>query len=1029
VLLRILLICLIFITPLLAGNEKISRSLESTLRITPANETVKVWIFFKDKGENVNFKAIENKLTAKSKVRRSKIFGESLVDFYDVPVNRNYLKDLSPYLYKTVVKSKWLNAVSAFIYPDNIEQITKKDFIKKIDIVNRYKSVEPIESLQKLTYQQPENINTFDYGDSYTQNSQIHVPEVHDLGIDGSGVLICMLDAGFNNLEHDAFAQMNILQTWDFVNGDSIVDDQAGQMGTGDHGTNTLSTIGGFYEGELIGPAFGADFILAKTENTDWERHIEEDHWVAGAEWADSLGADVISSSLGYRDGFTNGEPDYTWQDMDGNTAICTIGADIAASRGIVVVNSAGNSGDGTYNTLGAPSDGDSVIAVAAVSSSGTRVSFSSVGPSADGRIKPDVAAMGSGVIVASSWNTSGYGTSSGTSFSCPLTAGVAALVLSANPSLTPMQVRDALRETASQSNSPDKYLGWGIVHAYDAVFYFSANLSHDPLSDTENINGPYDIVAQVSSRIPLASGEIKLIYGTDSSFGNEIVMQPTANPDEYSAQISGIGAASEYYYYIQAKNNQQVTTKLPFNAPADYFRFYAGPDTVMPVISHHSLNNQALIRWPAEVRAQISDNQGIDSAWVEFQINSGMSQSFELFNTTGNSFSNQFPIDSSSLNVGDIIEYKISARDYSTAGNISVLPVNGYYSFEILDVMGVVVVIDDDQGKEFTKPGKKGYSRQIESIGSAASRFESVLISLGYLVDKVNSATMDTSAFSHYDLIISSSGEDQSPVSSAAHREKLENWVLSNPNHKLLIEGGEIGYDAISSPGYPSFASNVLHINDWLGDQEGNLVLKSNQATHAIATIPNQMPANISLNYVDWGDEDAVAETADAYSVFGVANDASASSIVVYDDNQNAASAQIIYFSFNINAVSDTNVANHLIENAITYLMNQEVTNISLEDNTIPENLTLLQNYPNPFNPQTTIKYALPINANVEFSVFNLLGQQIVTKRMGSQKSGWHTYNFDASNLSSGVYFYRLQSEEASGKIMTQTKKMLYIQ
>jgi hypothetical protein len=198
------------------------------------------------------------------------------------------------------------------------------------------------------------------------------------------------------------------------------------------------------------------------------------------------------------------------------------------------------------------------------------------------------VAAMGSGVTVASPYSTTGYShTASGTSFSCPLTAGVAALVLTANPSLTPMQVRDALRETASQSTTPDKYLGWGIINAYDAVFYLTANIGHSQLEDTEDLNGPYEVVAQIESTFPLIPAEIKLFYGNDTSFSTEIVMQPTGNLNEYSAQINGIGSTAEYFYYIEATNDQQITSRLPFNAPLEYFRFYAGPDTNLSVIIH----------------------------------------------------------------------------------------------------------------------------------------------------------------------------------------------------------------------------------------------------------------------------------------------------------------------------------------------------------------------------------------------------------------------------------------------------------
>ena len=280
------------------------------------------------------------------------------------------------------------------------------------------------------------------------------------------------MDAGFNRLSHDAFLSMDIIAAWDFVNNDPNVGDE-GDMGEGSHGTQTLSTIGGYAPGHLIGPAFNSSYILAKTENTDTETPIEEDNWIAAMEWADSIGVDVTSTSLGYI-GYDPPYQSYTWEDMDGNTTVITNGADYAAYIGIVVVNSAGNEGyNASHNTLGAPSDGDSVIAAGAVNSSGSRSSFSSVGPTVDGRIKPDIMALGSGDVVASPYNDHNYTTASGTSFSCPLSAGVAALILCSNPNLTPMQVRDAMRNTASKNSNPDNLYGWGILNALSAINYF----------------------------------------------------------------------------------------------------------------------------------------------------------------------------------------------------------------------------------------------------------------------------------------------------------------------------------------------------------------------------------------------------------------------------------------------------------------------------------------------------------------------------------------------------------------------------
>jgi subtilisin family serine protease len=302
---------------------------------------------------------------------------------------------------------------------------------------------------------------TPDYGLSQGQLQQINVPAVHAQGLHGEGVLIAVFDAGFNTLSHEAFAALDLAGTRDFVNGDLDVGDGA-DRGEGSHGTETLSVIGGFRPGRLVGPAFAASFLLAKTENTDSETPVEEDNWAAAAEWAEGRGADVISSSLGYTT-FDPPYASYTPADMNGRTAISTKAAELAASPG--------NDGLNTqHNTLGAPSDGPHVIAAAAVDQIGRRATFSSVGPSADGRIKPDVAAQGVTVIAAQPRTGSGYAGVSGTSFSCPLTAGVAALLVQARPGASVDAVGDALRTTASQASRPDTLLGYGIVDAAAAL-------------------------------------------------------------------------------------------------------------------------------------------------------------------------------------------------------------------------------------------------------------------------------------------------------------------------------------------------------------------------------------------------------------------------------------------------------------------------------------------------------------------------------------------------------------------------------
>lgn len=436
--------------------------------------TISGWIFFTDKGPAVikQLANPEESVSRRSLDRRKKLPVTGL-DETDLPVYREYIRAIEAAGLRVKRTSKWMNGVTCVGTVEAFRRVAGLRFVESIDIIESYRSVRPVEVIKSEGHQfsptpSPAGTNLLNYGNSYTQLQQLRVPELHNIGYSGQGVMIAVLDAGFNLLAHEAFDSMNIVAAWDFVNNDPGVGDSS-DMGTGSHGTKTLSTIGGFKEGKLIGPAYRASYLLAKTENTDSETPVEEDNWIAAMEWADSIGIDVSSTSLGYI-GFDQPYTSYTWQSMDGNTCRITRAADLAVKKGIVVVNSAGNEGyHPTQNTLGAPSDGDSVLAIGAVDATGNRVDFSSVGNTVDGRIKPDVMAMGTGVVVVSAINTTGYVTASGTSFSCPLAAGVAGLLIEQFPTASPMDIVRAMKETASNSANPNREYGWGIINAVAA--------------------------------------------------------------------------------------------------------------------------------------------------------------------------------------------------------------------------------------------------------------------------------------------------------------------------------------------------------------------------------------------------------------------------------------------------------------------------------------------------------------------------------------------------------------------------------
>jgi subtilisin family serine protease len=295
------------------------------------------------------------------------------------------------------------------------------------------------------------------YGPNLWIATQLRLQELHARGLRGAKVRIAMLDAGFNT-SHPYMAGARVIAQRDFVNDDSIVRDQPGELpGEMAHGTGTWSLIAARVSGVLYGVAPDADFLLAKTEFTATETRVEEDRWVAAVEWAVGLNAQIISSSLGYLS-FDNGFS-YAPGQLNGDVGVTTIAADSAAARGVLVVVSAGNEGPNA-RTIDTPADADSVVAVGATDSLRRIASFSSRGPTSDGRVKPEVAAPGVGVIVADI--DSGSVRGSGTSYAAPLIAGLAALVQGTRTGPA-IELRDGLMQAADRWLSPDNSFGFGI--------------------------------------------------------------------------------------------------------------------------------------------------------------------------------------------------------------------------------------------------------------------------------------------------------------------------------------------------------------------------------------------------------------------------------------------------------------------------------------------------------------------------------------------------------------------------------------
>lgn len=560
----------------------------STLSAEP-----RVWIFLKDKkpaavSKQANDLLIgSNRITKRALERRiwRSVSGNS-VDESDTPLNTEYLRRLKSLGVEPIVKSRWLNALTAELPESKFETIRQLPFVRHVQSVATMGG-RPVENTPTPLFKSTKG-HLHLYGPSFDQNAQINVPDVHDLGFSGKNVLIGLIDSGFDFRDRDIFSHLEIIDEFDFIWEDDTTANQSGDSGRQhDHGTMVLSVSGGYAPDLLIGPAFGAAYALAKTEWIPDEIRVEEDHWVAGIEWLESLGCDIVSTSLGYNifdDGFS-----YSYADLNGETCLTTIAAEIAAQKGVVVVSSAGNERGYRWHHILSPADGPNVIAVGAVYPDGEITGFSSVGPTADGRVKPDVMAMGSSVVATSISRSSKYSSSyvSGTSFAAPLVAGVCALLMEARPGIRQDEVIQVLRETADRAASPDSLYGWGIVDALKAVFYHGPifrNIRFLSRIQEHNTSVQTEILISETQNFP----DISIHYSPNQTEPFKVLPMEfieSAGPLQFSAVLPGELNIESFRFYFCAEDVEGKLVRHPLHAPEQFFTLEDTLDQDLPQV------------------------------------------------------------------------------------------------------------------------------------------------------------------------------------------------------------------------------------------------------------------------------------------------------------------------------------------------------------------------------------------------------------------------------------------------------------
>lgn len=534
------------------------------------------WIFLKDKPNKTTF--LENPLTMLSQraLDRRAVLNISL-DFIDVPLDETYYDQLKNDVNITVLaKSKWLNAVHVQGEVEAINNLLSGySFIEYIEFANKSLNTAAKLKSKKIApnhYNKFKETQTdFNYGEAENQIKMLKGDFLHQQGLTGEGQIIAIIDAGFPNV-NTLLAFQRIRDNNQILGGYNFADRNSDFYTRHNHGTHVLSSIAGYLEDEFVGAAPDAKFYLFISEIAETETILEETLWVEAAERADSLGVDVINTSLGYTT-YDNPNHSHTYDEMDGTTTFISRGAEIGASRGLLLVNAVGNSGSSSWKYMGAPADAAAVISVGAVNASGEIASFSSFGPTADGRIKPEILGQGQNPALINYSTGNVTTSSSGTSFSSPIMAGLiaclngnqafalksASRIKSKSTANLNDHLKNAVYQSANQFSNPTDQYGYGIPDFENALNIYigsTGSVNDATFSKLSVFPNPASVFFEISSDVGVLKGfKIQIC----NVLGEQVLEKVASNLKtvDISFLQSGI------YILKISKGNEQKTVKF----------------------------------------------------------------------------------------------------------------------------------------------------------------------------------------------------------------------------------------------------------------------------------------------------------------------------------------------------------------------------------------------------------------------------------------------------------------------------------